>query len=130
MSKKRSKTSSEIPESKNYITDSELKQIGVSREIWEDWYLVMDTIWVVFNKISAIQSLENVDNEIRFKTNSGSAYAISASMVNNSYVEVCLMNNEGAESSDPMLTAIYKNNHSAIISALLCYLGIDEYVIS
>lgn len=126
MSKKKSKTSSEIPESKNYITDSELKQIGVSREIWEDWYLVMDTIWVVFNKISSIQSLENEDNEIRFKTNSGSAYVISASMVNNSYVEVCLMNNDGAESSDLMLTAIYNNSPSAIVSALLGYLGIDE----
>lgn len=83
---------------------------------------------VVFNKISSIQSLENVDNEIRFKTNSGSAYTILASMVN-SYVEVCLMNNEGAESSDPMLTAIYNNSPSAIVSALLGYLGIDEYVI-
>lgn len=123
MSKKRSKTSSEIPESKNYITDSELKQIGVPREIWEDWYLVMNTIWVVFNKIPSIQSLENVDNEIRFKMNSGSAYTILASMVNN-YVEVCLMNNEGAESSDPMLTAIYNNSPSAIVSALLGYLGI------
>lgn len=124
MSKKKSKTSSEIPGSKNYITDSELKQIGVSREIWEDWYLVMDTIWVVFNKISSIQSLENVDNEIRFKTEDGMHYTVSAFMVNNSYVEVCLMNNEGAESSDPMLTAIYNNSPSAIISALLCYLGI------
>lgn len=47
----------------------------------------------------------------------------------NSYVEVCLMNNEGAESSDPMLTAIYNNSPSAIVSALLGYLGIDEYVI-
>lgn len=124
MSKKKSKTSSEISGSKNYITDSELKQIGVSREIWEDWYLVMDTIWVVFNKISSIQSLENVDNEIRFKTEDGMHYTVSAFMVNNSYVEVCLMNNEGAESSDPMLTAIYNNSPSAIISALLCYLGI------
>lgn len=129
MSKKKSKTSSEIPESKNYITDSELKQIGVSREIWEDWYLVMNTIWVVFNKISSIQSLENVDNEIRFKTEDGMHYTVSASMVNNSYVEVCLMNNEGAESSDHMLTAIYNNSPSAIVSVLLCYLGIEEPII-
>ena len=129
MSKKRSKTSSEIPESKNYITDSELKQIGVPREIWEDWYLVMNTIWVVFNKISSIQSLENVDNEIRFKTDSGMNYTVSAYMVND-YVEVQLMNNNGSALSEPMLTAIYNNSPSAIVSALLGYLGIDEYVIS
>ncbi len=76
------------------ITDEEAKEVGIKKEVYQDWADLMQALWsasIVFYSATEIVHGEkflpkNEDNEIFI----GDKYKINANFVNNSYVEACL----------------------------------------
>ena len=50
-------------QSKNYISDSELSEIGVQRDLWESWYEVMDNLYVVGQHLYP-EKITNIENDL------------------------------------------------------------------
>jgi hypothetical protein len=75
-----------ISENKNdlsYMSDKSLKDIGISRKLWEDWYMVMNILFNNFNR--DFNGITNKENALFIKD-----YEITARFVNSSYIEVCV----------------------------------------
>jgi hypothetical protein len=103
--------SSNNPESNDFITDTDLQEMGISRDLWEDWYLIMNFLWIGVHETYP-QSTMN-DNEIIIGN-----FTISANFIRSSsdsdHVEI-----ELREESGVYFTARYANNPSAIVNSLL-----------
>ncbi len=66
---------------KNEITDQELKELGITSELYNDWKKVMQDIWTAFLKKKLKPKLKQ--NVIHFK-----GFKVYAEFVNESYIVV------------------------------------------
>ena len=103
-------SSSQNPESNDYITEAELEDLGISRTLWEDWYLTMNYLWVGSQR----EYPESVmgENEIHI-----GPFKISANFVNNTYVEILLEKHE-----DVYLSVRYENNPETLVGCVFAIL--------
>ena len=102
--------SSQNPESNDFITDQDLEELEVSRDLWEDWYLIMNYLWVGSQQEYPDSIMG--ENEIHI-----GPFRISANFVNNSYVEIALERGE-----DLYLLVRYENNPEAVVGCVFALL--------
>ena len=106
--------------SKNHISDTELQELGISRELWEDWYSVMDNLYVVGQHLYP-GKITNQENELVMED-----LGITASFVNGGHIEVTVTKGEIG-----YLTVRYNNNIPTIVSAVYAvvqdHLGPTEF---
>lgn len=103
--------SSSNPESNDYITDTELEDLGISRDLWEDWYLILNFLWVGSQKSYPTQATMG-ENEILIDN-----FSITANFVNSGYVEV-----ELSRDQDVFLVVRYENNPEAVVGSVFAIL--------
>jgi hypothetical protein len=103
--------SSNNPESNDFITDTELQDLGISRELWEDWYLIMDHLWVGIQK--AYPQTTMGENEIIVDN-----LIISANFVNSTHVEVDVL-----VDNTQYLMIRYANDPETVLGCVLAVIG-------
>lgn len=103
--------SSNNPESNDYITDTELEDLGISRDLWENWYLILNFLWVGSQRYYPTKATMG-ENEILIDN-----FSITANIVNSGYVEV-----ELSRDQDLFLVVRYENNPEAVVGSVFAIL--------
>jgi hypothetical protein len=93
-------------QSKNYISDSELSEIGVQRDLWESWYEVMDNLYVVGQHLYP-EKITNIENDLYINETQ-----ISGSFIGD-HIEVSVSKGE-----IQYMTIRYSQNLPTVVSAV------------
>lgn len=99
---------SKSQESRNYISEENLVELGVSRELWESWYYVMDSIYAVGQHLYP-DKISNIENIVRIGDSS-----ISGTLSHSQDHIELKVSKEGIQ----YLSIRYNNNIGSVVSAI------------
>lgn len=94
-------------QSKNYISDQELLKIGITRDLWESWYDVMDNLYVVGQHLYP-EKITNIENDLYINE-----AQISGSFVDGDHIEISVFKNE-----IKYVSIRYNQNIPTVVSAV------------
>jgi len=93
--------------SKNHVSDESLLDLGVTRDLWESWYEVMDNLYVVGQHLYPGE-IKNIENDLTIGD-----LVISGSFSNEEFIEVSV-----SKDDIDYLLIRYNENTPTVVSAV------------
>ena len=93
--------------SKNHVSDESLLDLGVTRDLWESWYEVMDNLYVVGQHLYPGE-IKNIENDLTIGD-----LVISGSFSNEEFIEVSV-----SKDDIDYLLIRYNENIPTMVSAV------------
>lgn len=93
--------------SKNHVSDESLLDLGVTRDLWESWYEVMDNLYVVGQHLYPGE-IKNIENDLTIGD-----LVISGSFSNEEFIEVSV-----SKDDIDYLLIRYNENIPTVVSAV------------
>lgn len=98
------------------ITEKELQQMGISKNLWSNWKETMNCLWAMAKK--QFPHAQNSENGIHIDQ-----WCVQANFINNKYIEVV------AEKDDKqMMTIRLNNNLPTIVHCIYLLIKVDKAI--
>lgn len=100
------------------LTKEELKELGITSELWNEWQHVMNALWNAARKVDPNNVFNDGENSIIWRTHLNATWKIGCMFINKTYLRVDVSKNDVE-----ILTIRYDRNVDKISKIVLLTVG-------
>ena len=96
------------------LSKEELKELGISKELWNDWKKVMNALWTATNSIDPNNVVNDGENSIVWQPYMNAKWKISCNFINNSWLRI-----DASKNDKDILTIRYDGDVQRIVKVVM-----------
>lgn len=96
------------------LSKEELKELGITKELWNEWTKIMNALWSAASKIDPNNVINDGENSIIWQTHLNVKWKISCCFINKSWLRIEVSKNE-----KEILTLRHEDDVEKIVKVVL-----------